>query len=53
MTWEELEKKLPTLKNEQLLNVLDYIARESGIGSFKYCIVRGEIYRRLEEKKDE
>ena len=53
MTLKELEETIPTLKNEQLLNLLDRIANEHGVGSFMYCTVKGEIYRRLEGKGNE
>ena len=52
MELKELETLLPTLNTDQLINVLTAVARENGIGSFKYCTVTAEIYRRLEEKKD-
>ena len=53
MTPKELEEMLPTLSTEQLLNVFDYVARESGVLGYKYCIVREEIYHRLEANKND
>lgn len=50
MDINELEEMLPSLTTEQLLNVFDYVARENGVLSYKYCTVRAEIYRRLEGK---
>lgn len=41
---------LKTFTTEQLLNVFDWFARED-CGSYRYCEVRAEIYRRLEEAK--
>ena len=52
MELNELEALLKSLSTEKLLNVFDYFAKEDCM-SFRYCEVRAEIYRRLEEKKND